>query len=111
MNSRQKGARIEREAAKDARQHWGFDEAKRSAQVSGNISSDLWDTPGVHFEVKGHKRIAAQRFLDQAERDAAPGTIPVVLMRENGDKDFVVMVRSKHIARIAEIVNDNFSSG
>lgn len=100
MNSRTKGKVIERQAAKAILQHIGI-EVRRTAQVDGKLSADLIGWPGVHLESKGRHRIAALGFLRQAERDATDGNIPTVLMRENGDTEFVVMVRLSDLPELA----------
>ena len=84
--SRDKGKRGELEARDRVRELWGVPGCRRSAQVSGALTSDLTRGPqGLHLEVKRWKRIAACRFMEQAERDARGiGDVPVVLMREDG---------------------------
>lgn len=65
----------------------------------------MYGPPGLHLEVKWYKAIAALRFINQATDDAAKtksGDVPTVLLREDGDKDWYVMVplhRSEEFAR------------
>ena len=92
--SKQKGKRMEREAAKALNLVLGV-EARRSVQYCGGAGdADLTTTlDGVHFEVKSRAAHSCLRFYEQAAKDAAEAsTIPVVLLRENGDTDFYVLV-------------------
>ena len=96
VNSRQKGARGEREARDAVREHWHSPECIRAAQSCGAWAADLLEAlPGFHVEVKRYKRIAAMNFYRQAVRDAK-GLMPVVLMREDGDTNWYVMFDIKH---------------
>ena len=92
--SKQKGKRVEREAAK-ALNYWLGVEARRSVQYCGGAGdADLTTTlEGVHFEVKSRAAHSCLRFYEQAADDTAEAsTIPVVLLRENGDTDFYILV-------------------
>lgn len=85
MNSRQKGARGEREIAKILRQR-GHD-ARRGQQYCGiNGDADVVGLPGVHIEVKRVEALNIDKAMEQAERDARPGEMPVVFHRKNGRK-------------------------
>lgn len=95
--SRDKGKRGEREVAKLFRD-WGFP-ARRTAQVDGGLTSDVLvydprksgdETLPLHVEIKRHKRIAACRFMDQAESDRAPEATPAVFLREDGGEWLVL---------------------
>lgn len=92
--SRDKGKRGEREAAAQIAHHWGATGARRSVQFCGGAGdADLIGAPGLHLEVKRYARIAALDFLEQAEMDAKPGTVPIVLMREDASTEWVCMLR------------------
>jgi len=96
VNSRQKGARGERDARDSVRKHWHSPDCIRAAQSCGAWSADLLDAlPGFHVEVKRYKRIAALNFYKQAVRDCK-GELPVVLMREDGNPSWYVMFDIKH---------------
>ena len=85
---------MEREAAKALNLVLGV-EARRSVQYCGGAGdADLTTTlEGVHFEVKSRAAHSCLRFYEQAAKDAPEAsTIPVVLLRENGDTDFYVLV-------------------
>lgn len=102
-NSRQKGKRIELEAAHAVHQALGID-ARRSVQYSGDAGdADLRvDIEGLHIEVKGRKSIGALRFYEQAEDDAGKtGAIPVVLLREDNDRNFYVLLRLDDLRTVA----------
>ena len=55
--------------------------------------------------MKHHAKISACRFLDQAEADVRGDAVPFVLMREDGDTDWVVMVRAKNLVRLSNELN------
>ena len=89
--SRDKGKRGEREVV-DLFKARGL-RARRTAQVDGGLSSDVLveDRPSLHVEVKRYAKVAAVRFLEQAERDAAARADltgkdrePVLFFREDG---------------------------
>ena len=93
-NSRSKGKRGELEACGAVAQHWGV-MLRRSAQHCGADAEgnpDLLGADTMWPEVKRYSRIAAMDFLRQAESDT-DGRTPFVLMRENHDTDWTVMVR------------------
>jgi hypothetical protein len=93
-HSRQKGKRGEREAAAQISHYWGAVGARRSVQFCGRAGdADLTGVDGLHCEVKRYARIAALDFLEQAEMDAAGGEVPIVLMREDCQTDWTVMLR------------------
>lgn len=90
INSREKGARYERELAADFRAE-GYD-ARRGQQFSGaNGDADVVGLPGIHVEAKHVERINIQDAMDQAIRDAKEGEIPVVFHRKNNTKTLVTM--------------------
>jgi Holliday junction resolvase len=103
MNSRDKGKRMEREAAKMLMATLGI-EAHRSVQYAGTAGdADLRTTlEGVHFEVKSRKSIGALRFYEQAEDDASKtGSIPVVMLREDGDTEWYLLLRLHDLRTVA----------
>ena len=96
VNSKQKGARAEREVAKILRNH-GFADARRTAQYCGNTgdAADVEGVPGFHLEVKirdekGH--LAIDKWWAQAVRDSDfTGNIPVLVHRKDGQKWKITM--------------------
>lgn len=104
--SRDKGKRGEREVV-NLHKEAGID-ARRTAQVDGGLSSDVLLTalPEVHVEVKRYSKIAACRFLEQAERDAAARAKlvgrprrPVLFLREDSG-DWCVMMRPEILMQL-----------
>jgi Holliday junction resolvase len=88
-NSRQKGARGERELSSKLREH-GF-EARRGVQYSGaNGDADVVGLPGVHIEVKRVERFSLYDALAQSKSDARHGELPVVMHRKNNCEWVVV---------------------
>ena len=91
INSRDKGARYERETAKYL-QGFGYD-ASRSAQWCGKTGqADVIGLPKIHIECKHYKNRAFDyTWMDQAKRDARPGEIPVVFHKKNNAEVLVTL--------------------
>ena len=103
MNSNAKGKRMEREAAKCLHSALGVS-ARRAQQYAGvNGDADLCtDLEGIHFEVKARKVIGALRFYEQAENDAhKTASIPVVMLREDGDTEWYLLLRLSDVRTVA----------
>ena len=83
INSRQKGARAERELASILRAY-GY-EARRSVQYCGKTgeAADIVGLPGIHIECKRVERLNINEAMAQAIRDARPGEVPAVFSRRN----------------------------
>lgn len=89
MNSRQKGAKGERELAGVLRSH-GFD-ARRGQQYSGaNGDADVVGLPNIHIECKRVERLNIYDAIDQAKRDAKDD-LPAVFHRKNNCEWLVTM--------------------
>ncbi len=92
INSKQKGARFERQLASLFREH-GYD-ARRTAQYCGNTgdASDVIGLPGIHIEAKHQERMQLYDWMDQAKRDSK-GTenMPVVFHKKNNAEILVTM--------------------
>ena len=87
--SKSKGARGEREAAKELSKILNID-AYRGRQYSGSPQSpDVVAIPEIHFEVKRTERLQLYPSLDQSSNDSGDA-IPVVLHRKNRRKWVVV---------------------
>ena len=86
INSRQKGKRGELAACSAWREEgW---EARRSQQFcgKGGESADILvqGLPcSLHIEVKCVERLQLETAMDQARRDAAPGSTPIVMHKRN----------------------------
>lgn len=90
INSKDKGARYERELAADFRAE-GYD-ARRGQQYCGtNGDADVIGLPYMHVEAKHVERLNIQDAMDQAIRDAKEGKIPVVFHRKNNTRTLVTM--------------------
>ena len=101
MNSRAKGARGERDAAKAWAELFGF--ARRGQQFSGGQESPdiVTDIPGIHVEVKRTERGNPYSWLNQACADAGPEQCPLVLHRRN-NQDWICIVRLTDVQRLAK---------
>lgn len=89
-NSRQKGARGEREIAKILRQR-GYD-ARRGQQYCGiNGDADVIGLPGVHIEVKRVEALNIGKAMLQAENDRRDDKVPAVFHRKNAESWKVTM--------------------
>jgi Holliday junction resolvase len=90
MNSRQKGARGERELASRLRDY-GYD-SRRGQQFSGaNGDPDVVGLPNIHIECKRVERLNLEDAMAQAKRDAREGEIPAVFHRKNHCEWLVTM--------------------
>lgn len=100
INGRQKGARIERLAAKDHRDI-GCESCERSARNGVRGAGDLVGClPGAHCEVKGDKKWTVWKVMAQAERDAKDGALPYGYMKINGEEP-VLVVRFRNLRELA----------
>lgn len=89
-NSRQKGARGERELASILRSY-GF-EARRGQQFSGaNGDADVVGLPHIHIECKRVERLNLEDAMAQSVRDARDGEVPVVMHRKDRGEWVVTM--------------------
>lgn len=82
MNSRNKGARGERELAEKLREY-GYT-TRRGQQYSGaNGDADVVGVEGLHIECKRVEKLNLDDALAQSIRDARDGEMPVVMHRKN----------------------------
>ena len=84
INSRQKGARGERQWRDKLREN-GYQTARRGQQFAGGPDSPdvvCDDLPQIHFEVKCVERLDLQKAMAQAMRDGS-GKWPVVAHKKN----------------------------
>ena len=83
-NSKDKGKRGEREAAKALEHVFGCDAARGVQYQGGPGSPDVvHDIYGIHFEVKRNEALRLYDAVEQATKDAGE-SVPVVLHRKNG---------------------------
>lgn len=99
MNSRQKGARGEREAALAWAQTMGGT-ARRGQQFAGGGESPdvVTSYPLVHLECKRVERGNPYQWIDQAVADAGP-KVPVVLHKRNR-REWLLIVRLADAPRL-----------
>ena len=74
--------------------------ARRTAQVDGSLTADIVCDRDLHIEVKRRSKIGAMRFLEQAERDSTDGKKPLVMLREDGDTGWSVLVRLEDLVGV-----------
>jgi Holliday junction resolvase len=93
VNSKQKGAKGERELARKLKDY-GYS-VRRSVQYNGKAEegqADLVGLPGIHVECKRTERLSLYDAVDQAKRDSE-GTqdLPAVFHRKNNCEWVVIM--------------------
>ena len=85
MNSRNKGARGERELASKLKEY-GYD-CRRGQQYCGaNGDADVVGLPKIHIECKRVERLNLYDAMAQAKSDAKDDEIPAVFHRRNHDE-------------------------
>jgi hypothetical protein len=105
INSRQKGARGEREW-RDQLRNEGFD-ARRGQQFSGGAESPdvICDSlPGIHWEVKRVERGNPYDWIMQAKRDAGDSKMPVVAHKRNGE-DWLCIISANDFFQLIRETN------
>ena len=103
MNSRQKGARGEREW-RDFLRSLGL-EARRGQQFAGGTDSPdvVGGWPDTHAEVKRVEALNIHAAVEQAVRDAG-SNVPYVAHRKNG-KPWLITIRAEDVNRFASLVS------
>lgn len=103
VNSKQKGARFERQLAK-VLTDYGF-ECRRTAQYCGNTgeAADVIGLDGIHIEAKHCETMRLYEWMAQAVRDAKNGLPAVFHKKNNADilvtmrlEDWIELYRSYH---------------
>lgn len=98
VNSRQKGARGERELAHELTR-LGLGECRRGVQYQGGPDSpDVIGVPGLHIECKRVERLQLSDAMAQSVRDAGPEEVPVVMHRKSREGWLVTMKLSDFCA-------------
>ena len=91
---------------RDVLRHFGFTDAERGQQRHGGPDSpDVRNgIPKTHPEVKYYKSHAALRHMEQATDEKPDGSIPYVVLRENGMAllDEVWLIRASDIEAFVE---------
>ena len=90
INSRQKGAKGERELSK-VLHGYGYN-CRRGQQYCGsNGDADVVGLPGIHIECKRVERLNLYDAVDQAKHDTKPDELPAVFHRKNHCEWLVTM--------------------
>ena len=90
INSREKGARFERDLAAKLR-GYGY-ECRRGQQYCGaNGDADVVGLPGLHIEAKAVERLNLYDAMTQSKSEAREGEIPVVIHKRNYHNILVTM--------------------
>ena len=121
INSKQKGARFERQLASLFREY-GYTDSRRTAQYCGNTgdASDVVGLPGIHVEAKHQERMQLYDWMDQAKRDSqGTGNIPAVFHKKNNHEilvalrfeDFMNIYREYEAGQILKAGEGNGQSG
>ncbi len=95
VNSKQKGARFERQLAGMFRDY-GYD-ARRTAQYCGNTgdAADVVGLPFIHVEAKHQETMRLMDWMVQAQHDAnGSGNLPAVFHKKNSCPVMVTMMFS-----------------
>lgn len=87
MNSKSKGKRGELDLVEQLRTA-GYANARRTAQYCGNTGDapDITGIDGLHIECKRREQIQDEVFLQQAEKEAKKGLIPIVMYRRDREQ-------------------------
>lgn len=90
MNSRQKGARGERELA-NVLKEYGYD-TRRGQQYSGaNGDADVVGLPHIHIECKRVEKLNIDKAMQQSMQDSRENEVPVVMHRKDRQRWLVTM--------------------
>ena len=89
MNSKQKGARGERELANKLKEY-GYN-TRRGQQYSGIEGEDVVGLPGIHIECKRVEKLNIYDAIDQSKRDCDCDDLPAVFHRKNNCEWLVTM--------------------
>lgn len=82
VNSKQKGARFERQLASKLREY-GYD-CRRGQQYCGaNGDADVVGLPGLHIEAKHQETMRLYDWMAQAKRDAKDNELSAVFHKKN----------------------------
>lgn len=84
INSKQKGAKGERELAKILKEH-GYN-CRRGQQYNGLEGEDVVGLDYIHIECKRVEKLNLYDAIEQAKRDTKEGQIPAVFHRKNNHK-------------------------
>ena len=103
-SQRTKGAAGERAWCEFLRAH-GFDDAQRVLGQARDGGGDV-AIPPMLWEVKRYHAIAVRKWLDQAEQSVLNYKgceVPAVAMREDGRKDWMVLLRAEDFINLLRL--------
>lgn len=104
MNSREKGARGERELAAVLKEY-GY-ETRRGQQYCGaNGDADVVGLPGIHIECKRVEKLNLYDAMSQSEHDAREDETPTVMHRKDRKPWLVTMTLDEWIRLYAAVNN------
>lgn len=102
INSRQKGARGERELAEKLREY-GYENSRRGQQFSGkNGDADVVGIPNLHIECKRVEKLNLEKAYKQSTDDARENEMPVVIHRKDKEDWLVTMSFDDFMSLIKE---------
>lgn len=90
MNSRDKGARGERELAGKLREY-GYKSRRGQQYCGSNGDADVIGLEGIHIECKRVERLNIEDAMTQAKSDAKENEVPAVFHRKNHCEWLVTM--------------------
>lgn len=90
INSRQKGAKGERELAKKLAEY-GYDTRRGQQYCGANGDADVVGVKGLHIECKRVERLQLSDAMCQSIHDARDDEVPVVMHRKNNEEWFVTL--------------------
>lgn len=106
-NSRAKGARGERELAKELGRILGTDDIRRGQQFSGVEGKDVLGVPDLHIECKRVQKLNLLRAMEQAIGDAAEDECPIVCHRVDRG-EWMLTVRLNDLEDLWQILGRYF---
>lgn len=101
MNSRQKGARGERELANLLKEH-GYNTRRGQQYCGANGDADVVGLPGYHVEVKRVERLNLEAAMKQSQSDAREGETPIIVHRKNRNGWLVTMTLDDFLGLLPE---------
>lgn len=90
VNSRQKGARGERELSHILQSH-GYDTRRGQQYCGANGDADVVGLPNIHIECKRVEKLNLYAAIKQAQHDARPHEFPTVFHRKDREQWLVTM--------------------
>lgn len=107
INSRSKGGRGEREAARVWNELFNSN-LRRAQQFCGasDESDDIIGQEGISIEVKRRERFNLAEAVKKVKADAAEGNVPIVLHRAN-HKPWLISLELKDLPELIKVLNQH----